>query len=181
MLSQRTTFWHPTGLARHSRQTAFSHKFSGRERHFVLLKRVSNRKKITVSIFCGLLVGASAAGIHWFLVPHDRVLLSHVFLADLVAALTAIIVCLGIQLRQEEVHYASAMSRTAIVTELNHHVRNAVFPLCLAVQKTGDSEALQVASDAVDRINVALREATADAISGRVSYADNKNGNALAH
>ncbi len=147
----------------------------------MLLKRVSNRKKIMVSVFCGLLVGASAAGIHWFLVPHDRVLLSHVFLADLVAALTAIIVCLGIQLRQEEVHFASAMSRTAIVSELNHHVRNAVFPLCLAVQKTGDSEALQVASDAVDRINVALREATADAISGRVSYAENKNGSGAAH
>jgi hypothetical protein len=71
------------------------------------------------------------------------------------------------------------MARTAIVSELNHHVRNAVFPLCLALQKTGDREAVLVANEAVDRINIALREATADAISGQANYGDtssSKNG-----
>src|SRR5256885_13163841 len=53
--------------------------------------------------------------------------MTHIFLGDLVAALSTMIVCLAIQLRQEEVHFASAMSRAAIVSELNHHVRNAVF------------------------------------------------------
>jgi hypothetical protein len=148
------------------------------------VKRASNGRKILVSIVCGLLVGAVAGGIHWTTITHERLLLTHVFLGDLVAALSTMIVCLAIQLRQEEVHFASAMSRAAIVSELNHHVRNAVFPLCLAIQKFGDKEASQVANEAVERINVALKEATADAISGRASYADEipaKNGSLLVH
>jgi hypothetical protein len=148
------------------------------------VRRSSNRGKIVVSLLCGLVVGAIAGGIHWVIVPHDQSLLTHVMLGDLVAALTAMIVCLAIQLRQEEVHFASAMSRAAIVSELNHHVRNAVFPLCLAVQKSGDKDASQLANEAVERINVALKEATADAISGRASYADDahpKNGSLLVH
>ena len=148
------------------------------------MKRVSNGSKILVSVLCGLTVGAIAAGIHWAVMPHEQSLLIHTFLGDLIAALSAIIVCLGIQLRQEEVHFASAMSRAAIVSELNHHVRNAVFPLCLAVQKLGDKDASQLANDAVERINIALKEATADAISGRASYADDipsKNGSLLVH
>jgi hypothetical protein len=149
-----------------------------------IVKRTSNGRKILVSIVCGLLVGAIAGGIHWATVPHDRVLITHLFLGDLIAGLSTIIVCLAIQLRQEEVHFASAMSRAAIVSELNHHVRNAVFPLCLAVQKLGDKDASQLANDAVERINIALKEATADAISGRATYGEeipSKNGSLLVH
>jgi hypothetical protein len=148
------------------------------------VKRPSNRGKIFVSILCGLAVGGIAAGIHWVIVPRDQVLITHVMLGDLVAALTSMIVCLAIQLRQEEVHFASAMTRAAIVSELNHHVRNAVFPLCLAVQKSGDKDASQLANDAVERINVALKEATADAISGRANYGEDvhsRNGSILVH
>lgn len=145
----------------------------------------SNRSKISLSILCGLIVGGSALAIHWSTIAHDdKVLATHILLGDLIAALATTIVCLAIQLRQEEVHFASAMSRAAIVSELNHHVRNAVFPLCLAVQKLGDKDASQVATDAVERINIALKEATADAISGRASYADElhaKNGSTLVH
>jgi hypothetical protein len=148
------------------------------------VRRSSNRGKIFLSIVCGILVGAVIAGIHWFLVPHEQLLLTHIMLGDLIAALTTMIVCLAIQLRQEEVHFANAMSRAAIVSELNHHVRNAVFPLCLYVQKLGDKDASQVANEAVERINIALKEATADAISGRAIYADEvhaKNGSTLVH
>jgi hypothetical protein len=132
-----------------------------------------------------LIVGGSALAIHWTTIAHDdKVLATHILLGDLIAALATMIVCLAIQLRQEEVHFASAMSRAAIVSELNHHVRNAVFPLCLAVQKLGDKDASQVANEAVERINIALKEATADAISGRASYADElhaKSGSTLVH
>ena len=149
------------------------------------MSRTTNRSKIALSIFCGVIVGASAVGIHYLTVPHDdRTLATHILLGDLVAALTTMIVCLAIQLRQDEVHFASAMSRAAIVSELNHHVRNAVFPLCLAVQKLGDKDASQVANEAVERINIALKEATADAISGRSVHGDSlhaKNGSTLVH
>ena len=160
------------------REVSLAEKVNG------LMRRASNGCKILVSVVCGSLVGAVAAGIHWYTVPHERVLLTHLLLGDLAAGLSAIIVCLAIQLRQEEVHFASAMSRAAIVSELNHHVRNAVFPLCLAVQRLGDKDASQVANDAVERINVALKEATADAISGRANYGEDlssKNGSILVH
>jgi hypothetical protein len=144
----------------------------------VAVKYRTNRSKILVAVLCGFLVGGVASGIHFAMIPHDPALLTEAMLGDLIAGLTAIIVCLAIQLRQEEVHFASAMARTAIVAELNHHVRNAVFPLCLALQKTGDKEAVLVANEAVDRINIALREATADAISGQADYSEgSRNGN----
>lgn len=50
------------------------------------------------------------------------------------------------------------MDRVAIVAELNHQVRNAVFPLCLSVQRKGDTESNRIANDAVERINIALRD-----------------------
>ena len=158
---------------------------SGRESGPKPVSRGSNRSKISLSILCGLIVGASAMAIHWITIAHDDPsLATHLLFGDLIAALTTTIVCLAIQLRQEEVHFASAMSRTAIVAELNHHVRNAVFPLCLAVQKLGDKDASQVANDAVERINIALKEATADAIAGRANYGDDqhaRNGSTLVH
>jgi hypothetical protein len=125
--------------------------------------------KISLAVLCGLIVTLIAAGVHLATVPHDMNF-RNIAVGDLIAGLTAIIVCLAIQLRQEEVHYRTAMERAAIVAELNHHVRNAVFPLCLAVQKTGNEEAIKTSNDAVDRINIALKDATADAIAGRVEY-----------
>ena len=60
--------------------------------------------------------------------------------------------------------------RLHAISEMNHHIRNAVFPLSLAVQKLGDADSIKVASDAMERINIALKDATADALSGRVNY-----------
>ncbi|HYG97896.1 MAG TPA: hypothetical protein VD837_02110 [Terriglobales bacterium] len=131
--------------------------------------------KIAVAIFCGLLVGVVSAGVHIATIPLDRTIMLHVAVGDFIAALTAIIVCLGIQLRQEEIHYQNSIERAAIVAELNHHIRNAVFPLCLAIQKTGDADSMKTAQEAVDRINIALKDATVDALSGRTQYSTDRN------
>jgi hypothetical protein len=130
-------------------------------------KRVA---KVRLAIWCGLAVAVISSAVHLATLPHDRNLLLHAVIGDLIAGLTAVIVSLAIQLRQEEVHYRTAMERAAIVAELNHHVRNAVFPLCLAVQKSGDLEAMKTANEAVERINIALKDATVDALSGRTDY-----------
>jgi len=129
-----------------------------------------NGAKIRLSVYCGVIVTLIATTVHVVTLPTERMLLLHAGIGDVIAGLTAIIVCLAIQLRQEEVHYRTAMERAAIVAELNHHVRNAVFPVCLAVQKVGDAEAIKTANEAVERINLALRDATADALSGRTDY-----------
>ena len=125
--------------------------------------------KVSLSILCGLMVTLIALGIHLATVSHD-VTFRQIAIGDLIAGMTAIIVCLAIQLRQEEIHYQTAMDRAAIVAELNHHVRNAIFPLCLAVQRTGNEDAIRTSDDAVERINIALKDATADAMSGRIDY-----------
>lgn len=135
----------------------------------------SRRGKIAVAIFCGLLVGLIAAGVHVATMPRDRAVLLHLAVGDFIAALTAIIVCLGIQLRHEENHYQNSIERAAIVAELNHHIRNAVFPLCLAIQKTGDADSIRTAQEAVDRINIALKDATVDALSGRTQYSTERS------
>src|ERR1043166_2955576 len=129
-----------------------------------------DQNKIALALLCGLVVALIPAAVHVGTLPLERGLLLHAFLGDLIAGLTAVIVCLAIQLKQEEVHYQVAMDRAAIVSELNHHVRNAIFPLSLAIHKLGDANASRIADDAVDRINIALREATADALAGRTSY-----------
>lgn len=133
--------------------------------------------KIGVAIFCGLLVGMISAGVHFATMPLERSIILHSVVGDFIATLTAVIVCLAIQLRQEEIHYQTSIERAAIVAELNHHIRNAVFPLCLAVQKAGDADAIKTAQDSVDRINIALKDATVDALSGRIQYRSDESAN----
>jgi hypothetical protein len=135
-------------------------------------QRFSNGSKLGLAVLSGVIVGAIAAGVHLATIPHEPGLILHALIGDLVAALTTVAVCLALQLRQEEVHYRTAIERAAIVAELNHHIRNAVFPLCLIVQKVGDGESMKAANEAMDRINLALKDATADALSGRVDYGD---------
>jgi len=133
------------------------------------MAKTARQAKISLSILCGLMVTLIALGIHLATVGRD-INFRLIAIGDLIAGMTAIIVCLAIQLRQEEIHYQTAMDRAAIVAELNHHVRNAIFPLCLAVQNTGNEDAIKTSNDAVERINIALKDATADAMSGRVDY-----------
>lgn len=135
-------------------------------------QRFSNGSKLGLAVLSGIIVGAIAAGVHLATIPHEPGVILHALVGDLVAALTTVVVCLALQLRQEEVHYRTAIERAAIVAELNHYIRNAVFPLCLIVQKVGDGESMKAANEAMDRINLALKDATADALSGRVDYGD---------
>ncbi len=137
------------------------------------MRRIRQReKKLAIAVLSGVIVALAAAAVHLATMPMDRVLMVHEFIGDFVAGLTTVIVCLAIQLKTEEVHYRTAIERAAIIAEVNHHVRNAVFPLCLAVQKTGDTESIRVANEAVERINIALKDATADALSRRVDYGE---------
>src|SRR5512138_2593062 len=123
------------------------------------MRRDFNReKKLGVAVLSGLIVSLAAAGVHLATLPIDRAIIVHELIGDFVAGLTTIVVCLAIQLRQEEVHYRTAIDRAAIIAEVNHHIRNAVFPLSLAVQKSGDPESIRVANEAVERINIALKD-----------------------
>src|SRR5436190_959501 len=64
------------------------------------------------------------------------------------------------------------LSTMPVERSLLVHELNGDFPMCLAVQRTGDADANRVANDAVDKINIALRDAISDALAQNVSYVD---------
>ena len=96
-------------------------------------------------------------------------LLAHLTIAGSIAGLLTIIFTLALQLKQEEQHYLFAAERAAVLAEVNHHVRNAIFPLCVAVNRSGGPEASRLVTECVERINMALRDASVDASVGRYS------------
>ena len=127
-------------------------------------------KKVLKALAAGIGVWLSTFCAELALVPIDRTMISRHIIATSIGGLVAVIVTLSMQLRHEEVHYEVAIERAAIVAELNHHIRNAIFPMHLAVQSLGDADARKIADEAVERINIALKDATTDALAHRVDY-----------
>jgi len=128
-----------------------------------------------LALFSGFVVFLVGAIADLAVIPSlERNVIVQQLIGDLIAALVATLLSLSIQLKYEEQHYRFAMERAAIVAELNHHVRNAVFPLCLAVQRVGDAEAVRLSNEAVERINIALKDAAADAFARKVEYMESK-------
>ncbi|MGI9100907.1 MAG: hypothetical protein ACR2IF_00555 [Terriglobales bacterium] len=128
-------------------------------------------RKLGIAIGCGFIVAISAVAVDVLVIQFNREVLIHQLAGDVMAFLVTALVCLALQLRNEELHYRFAMERAAIVAELNHHVRNAVFPLCLAVQRSGDAEAQRLSNEAVERINIAMKEAATDVFAMKLNYA----------
>lgn len=127
-------------------------------------------RKLAVCILGGLVVGGSAALVDLTVVSFTRETLIHQMAGNVIATLVATLFLLALQLRNEELHYRFAMERAAIVSELNHHVRNAIFPLCLAVQRTGDVDAARMSTEAVERINIAMKDAATDVFAMKINY-----------
>jgi hypothetical protein len=132
--------------------------------------QVQQGSKVLVAVVAGLLVWVMASLADVALLPLERTLLVREVVANFIGGLMAIVVILAIELRYEGVHYRVAMDRAAIISELNHDIRNAVLPVCIALQKTGDPESNRIADQAIERINLALRDATADALARRIDY-----------
>lgn len=134
--------------------------------------RYYNRRKVLASVVAGILVWICSAVANVALLALDRAGIIRLVVGCSIGGLMTVVVTLALQLWHEEVHYRVALQRASIVAELNHHVRNAVFPLCIAVQKLGDPEANRSADQAVERINLALRDATTDALTQNVDYGE---------
>lgn len=128
------------------------------------------QRKVAKAVAAGALVWLASSAADIALIPIDHSLIPRYAIANLVGGLVAIVFTLAIQLKHEEVHYQVAMDRVAIVAELNHHVRNAIFPMHVTLQTLGNADAKKISDEAVERVNIALKDATADALSGRVDY-----------
>ncbi len=139
--------------------------------------RVTN---IGAALIGGMVVFGAAMAVSVALLPHDRTTIVHLLIGNGVAALLAVVIALAIALRYEERHFRFAAERAAHMAELNHNVRNAVFPLFLAAQRTGDAESDRLAREAMARLDIALRDAAVDAYSGKIKYAERPLGRAKA-
>lgn len=128
----------------------------------------STQRKVLLALVFGGLVALVTIGLDLSFIRFEH-LLAHLVLAGCIAGLLTIIFTLALQLKQEEQHYLFAAERAAVLAEVNHHVRNAIFPLCVAVNRNGDPDASRLVSECVERINMALRDASVDASVGRYS------------
>ncbi len=138
--------------------------------------RRKKEAKVIKAVAAGALVWLAASGADYALIPLDQSMMPRFAIANLIGALVATIVSLAIQLKHEEVHYQVAMERAAIVAELNHHIRNAIFPMHVSLQTLGSAEAKKLSDEAVERVNIALKDATTDALAGRIDYSASSNG-----
>lgn len=112
-----------------------------------------------------VLAAAAAVGIVSFLATE---LLRYLLVPDigrfrerlLAEGLTALILsCLTAKLVQsiKERHRLN-VARMQVIAEMNHHIRNALSPVSLSLDATENQQLKLVISDAVDRIDWALRE-----------------------
>lgn len=140
-------------------------------------KRTNN---FGLALLGGIAVLAAGTVVDMAMVPHDHATTIHLLIANCITGLIAVVIALALQLRHEEHYFLVATEKAANMAELNHNVRNAVFPLFLAVQRSDDPESNRLANEAMERLNIALRDAAVDAYSGKISYAKESPGRAAA-
>ncbi|MGA8273196.1 MAG: hypothetical protein WB919_16660 [Candidatus Sulfotelmatobacter sp.] len=93
---------------------------------------------------------------HYLLVPDigrsDERLLAEGLSALIVSCLTAKLV----QITRER--HQLTVARMQVIAEMNHHIRNALSPVSLSLDATENQQLKGIVSEAVDRIDWALRE-----------------------
>ncbi len=139
--------------------------------------RISN---FGLALIGGIAVFVSGTVVDLALLGHERRIIISFLIANSIAGLVAVIAGLAFHLHQEERHFRFATEKAVAMAELNHHVRNAVFPLFLAVQSTHDAQSNRLANEALSRLDIALRDAAVDAYSGKIRYADEIAGRVAA-
>jgi hypothetical protein len=125
-----------------------------------------------LAVLGGLAVFAAGIVVDIGLLGHERRILISFLVSNFVAGLVAIVSGLALQLDREERHFRFATEKAVTMAELNHNVRNAVFPVFLAVQRVQDPEANRLADEAMSRLEIALRDAAVDAYSGKIRYGE---------
>jgi signal transduction histidine kinase len=116
----------------------------------------SRRFVVGAAIAVGIVSFLATELMHYLLVPdigrsRER-FLAEVFSALLVSLLTAKLV----QITREQ--HRLTMARMQVIAEMNHHIRNALSPISLSMDDTENQQLNHVISEAVDRIDWALRE-----------------------
>lgn len=109
-----------------------------------------------ISVAVGLASFLATEFMHYLLVPDigrrwERLLAEGVS-AVVVASLTAKLMHAANQRRE------ATLLRMQVISEMNHHIRNALAAISLSTDAIPNQECIQVISESVDRIEWALRE-----------------------
>lgn len=111
---------------------------------------------VIAAVAVGLVSFLATEIMHFVLVPDigrsPERLLAEGFSALIVSLLTAKLV----QIARER--HQLMIARMQVVAEMNHHIRNALSPLSLSIDDQENEQLKAVISDAVERIDWALRE-----------------------
>ena len=116
----------------------------------------SRRFDVGVALGVGLVSFLATELLHHWLAPdlgrqQERLLaegLSALIVSGLVAKLADV----------SRQRYRLTVARMQVIAEMNHHIRNALAPICLSLDTTGNHELIRAISDGVNRIDWALRE-----------------------
>lgn len=119
-------------------------------------KLSSLTRVLAIAIGVGVVSFFATELMHRWLVPdlgrNRERLLAEAFSALIVTCLVAKLAQMG---REQ---YRAAIARMQVIDEMNHHIRNALAPIALAVDAIENQRLIRIISDGVDRIDWALRE-----------------------
>ncbi|MGA7292548.1 MAG: hypothetical protein WBW53_02975 [Terriglobales bacterium] len=120
------------------------------------LEPTSRRFVAAVAVGVGLVSFLATELMHYLLVPdigrNDERLLAEGVSAFIVCCLVARLAY--VSRRQRRLTEA----RMQVISEMNHHIRNALTPISLSADITENKELVRMISEGVDRIDWALRE-----------------------
>lgn len=120
------------------------------------IETISWRFILGTALGVGLVSFVTTELMHYWLVPdlgrnHERLLaeaLSAVIVSCLVAKLAHVS-------RQQ---HRLTLARMQVISQMNHHIRNALAPISLSVDVIENQQLIRIISDGLDRIDWALRE-----------------------
>jgi hypothetical protein len=116
----------------------------------------SQRFILAAALGVGIVSFLATELMHYLLVPdigpHPERLLAEGLSAFVVSCLVAKLVHMSRE------RHRLVMARMQVIAEMNHHIRNALSPVALSLDATGNEALNLVIVDAVDRIDWALRE-----------------------
>ncbi len=116
----------------------------------------SSIRVLAVAIGVGVVSFLATELMHHWLVPdlgrNRERLLAEAFSALIVTCLVAKVA----QMARDQ--YRATIARMQVIDEMNHHIRNALAPIALAVDAIENQHLIRIIYDGVDRIDWALRE-----------------------
>ncbi len=119
-------------------------------------KSSSLTRVLAIAIGVGVVSFLATELMHRWLVPdlgrNRERLLAEAFSALIVTCLVARLA----QMAREQ--YRATIARMQVIDEMNHHIRNALAPIALAMDAIENQRLIRIISDGVDRIDWALRE-----------------------